>query len=232
LGRAEFGNGLKRGIGGIRVVVGIDVLLVVACRLVIAPELCVVVALVVVLFAGASGNVGLGLKDGLAEAARRHLFSRQRELFATQQFAVLVVDAPSDQKDMDEEFRRSAKHSVDMEAVAREVQSRFPKARLVLIGHSRGTVSAGYVARTLGEQISAIVLMSGRYHVTPRAPQAKADSSGGPGLSEIDLGSLKGRVLLVHHAKDACPGTPFSQAEQLSARLPMIKVKGSDEMIK
>jgi hypothetical protein len=35
--------------------------------------------------------------------------------------------------------------------------------------------------------------------------------------------------LLVHHSKDACPATPFAQADQLSGRVPLIKVDGVDE---
>jgi pimeloyl-ACP methyl ester carboxylesterase len=185
--------------------------------------------IVIVLFPGGAGNVGLGLKDGRAEAARPYLFSRQRELFAQPQFAVAVIDTPSDQKGMEEEFRQSANHFADMEAVARELRGRFPKARIVLMAHSRGTVSAGYVARALGDRVGAIVLFSGRYHVTPRAPDAPPGGPGGSGLSGLDLGSLKSSVLLVHHAKDACPATPFAQAEALSARIPTIRANGSDE---
>lgn len=77
--------------------------------------------------------------------------------------------------------------------------------------------------------VGAIVLLSGRYHVTPRAPDAPPGGPGGSGLSGLDLGSLKSSVLLVHHTKDACSATPFAQAEALSARIPMIRANGSDE---
>lgn len=36
-------------------------------------------------------------------------------------------------------------------------------------------------------------------------------------------------MLLVHHAKDACGGTPFAEAEKQSGRVPLIKVNGVDE---
>lgn len=182
--------------------------------------------IVVLLFPGGAGNVRLGLKDGQAEAAFPHIFSRQREVLAKPQFAVAVIDAPSDQNDMDEEFRLSAKHLTDAEAVVREIRNRFPKARLVVMGHSRGTVSAGYVARTLGDQVSAVVLLSGRYQ---RFPPAQPGGPGRAGLSEVDLGSLKSPVLLVHHAKDACPPTQLSSTTELAVRLPMITVNGNDE---
>ena len=186
--------------------------------------------IVILLFPGGPGNVGLGLKDGRAEATRRYLFGSQRESFARPKITVVVIDAPSDYGDMDEPFRRSEKHLADVAAVVREIRSRFPKARLVLMAHSRGTVSAGFAARALQDQVGAVVLVSGRYHVTERAANAPPGNPGGPGLSDLDLGSLKSPVLLVHHARDACSATPPAMAERLAARLPLIKVAtGVDE---
>src|SRR5688572_20018064 len=138
----------------------------------------------------------------LSEAEKPHLFSSARSAISRPQLAIVVVDAPSDQKDMDQAFRMSARHSTDMTAVAHEIRKRFPNARLVIMGHSRGTISAGYVSRALGNEVSAVVLFSGIYAATQPSPQIRAP---GPGLSELDLGSLKSPVLIVHHAKDGCP---------------------------
>ena len=162
----------------------------------------------------------------LSEAEKPHLFSSARSAISRPQLAIVVVDAPSDQKDMDQAFRMSARHSTDMTAVAHEIRKRFPNARLVIMGHSRGTISAGYVSRALGNEVSAVVLFSGIYAATQPSPQIRAP---GPGLSELDLGSLKSPVLIVHHAKDGCPAAPFPPAQQLSAKLPMITVNGNDE---
>jgi hypothetical protein len=181
---------------------------------------------VIVLFPGGPGNVALEIKDGRATATRPYVFSRQREILAQPQFAVVVIDAPSDQKDMGQEFRLSAKHLTDIEVAIREVRSRFPKARLVIMGHSRGTVSAGYASRALGDQVSAVVLLSGVYRATKLDPLIP---SSGPGLSELDLGSLKVPTLIVHNTKDACPAAPFKPAEEVSGKLSMITVNGSDE---
>jgi pimeloyl-ACP methyl ester carboxylesterase len=181
---------------------------------------------VILLIPGGSGNIGLALVDGRAQAARPHIFSRVREAIIRPQFAIVVVDAPSDQKDMDQEFRMSTKHATDMTAVVHEIRDRFPRARLVIMGHSRGSVSAGYVSRALGDQVNAVVLFSGLYQATQRSPQIP---SPGPGLSDLDLRSLRSPVLIVHHAKDACPAAPFAPAQKLSAGLPMITVNGNDE---
>lgn len=181
---------------------------------------------VLLLFPGSGGNIGLALVDGRAEAAKPYLFSRVREAILRPQFAIVVVDAPSDHKDMDQEFRMSTTHATDMAVVVREIRDRFPKARLVIMGHSRGSVSAGYISRALGDQVSAVVLFSGLYQATQRSPQIP---SPGLGLSELNLGSLRSPVLIVHHAKDACPAAPFAPAQKLSVSLPMITVNGNDE---
>ena len=181
---------------------------------------------VVLLLPGGPGNVGLGMKDGQAEAARPYIFSRQREVFLQPQFAVVVVDAPSDVKDMSQEFRISERHSDDMAAVLLEIRTRFPNAKIVVLGHSRGTVSAGYTSRRMGEKIGALVLFSGVYLASKIDPLI---SSSGPGLSEVDLGSLKAPTLIIHNTKDACPAAPFKAAEELSRRPAMIAVTGSDE---
>ena len=131
---------------------------------------------------------------------------------------------------MSEEFRQSTNHVTDMEQAVAELRRRFPDARLVLMGHSRGTVSAGYISRALEGKVGATVLFSGRYHPTPRPSDAPPEAPGGSGLSELDLGAFKNPVLLVHHSKDACTATPFAQANQLSGRIPIIKVDGVEEM--
>ena len=181
---------------------------------------------VIMLFPGGSGNVALEVKDGRAIAANPYLFSRQRDILAQPNFAVVVIDVPSDRKVVDQEFRRSAMHLTDIEMSVREVRTRFPTARLVLMGHSSGTVSAGYASRALGEQVSAVVLLSGVYQATLPGPPGQPF---GPGLSELDLSSLKSPVLIVHHAQDACRLTPMAAAEKASGQLPMLRVNGGVE---
>jgi surfactin synthase thioesterase subunit len=105
-------------------------------------------------FPGGGGNIDFETTDGKVVARTAYLFSRQRDLLARPEVAVAVISAPSDQ---DSEFRRSARHFEDMTAVVRDLTSRYPKARLVLLGHSRGTVSAAYVAQALGARIAAVI---------------------------------------------------------------------------
>jgi pimeloyl-ACP methyl ester carboxylesterase len=171
-------------------------------------------------FPGGGGHVGFEKGGDGIEARTGYLFSRHRDLLARPEVAIAVIDAPSDQTDMDSEFRRSDKHFEDMTAVARDLKARYPNARLVLLGHSRGTVSAAYVAQALGDAVAAVVLMSGFYDRNPRR---------GVGLSEFDFGGLKAPILIVHHVKDMCPTNLFGPAQKLAERLPAVIVDGPDE---
>ena len=50
----------------------------------------------------------------------------------------------------------------------------------------------------------------------------------GPGLSSFDFSTLKVPVLLVHHRDDACSVSPYSGAERLAKRFPLVTVHGGD----
>ena len=175
---------------------------------------------VLLVFPGGGGNVGFETTNGKVVARTAYLFSRQRDLLQRPEVAVGVITAPSDQPDMDSEFRRSARHFEDMAAVVRDLKIRFPKPRLVLLGHSRGTVSAAYVAQALGDRVAAVILMSGFYDRDPRR---------GVGLSEFDFDALKTPLLIVHHVRDLCPTNLFGPAQKLTERFPAIVVDGSEE---
>ena len=166
------------------------------------------------------------MRDGQAVAGRPYIFSRQREVFSQPQFAVVVVDAPSDVKEMSQEFRLSDRHSADMATVVLELRTRFPNSKIVVLGHSRGTVSAGYISSRMGDKIGALVLLSGVYRASKLDPLIP---SSGPGLSELDLDSLKVSTLITHNTKDACPAAPFKAAEELSGKVATIWVTGGDE---
>jgi pimeloyl-ACP methyl ester carboxylesterase len=175
---------------------------------------------ILLVFPGGGGNVGFETTNGKVVARTAYLFSRQRDLLERPEVVVAVITAPSDQPDMDSEFRRSARHFEDMAAVVRDLKSRYPKARLILLGHSRGTVSAAYVAQTLGDRVAAVILMSGFYD---------RDLRRGVGLSEFDFDALKTPLLIVHHVKDLCPTNLFGPARKLTERFPAIVVDGPDE---
>lgn len=183
---------------------------------------------VMLLIPGGSGNIGLNLKDGQAKAERPHLFLGQREVLLQKKMAVIVMNAPSDQEDLTQDIRISPKHVADMEVAVKEIQRRFPKSRLVILAHSRGTISAAYLAKSLGDQVSALVLLSGLYQAYLPGPNMP---SSGPGLSKIDLSSLKIPMLLVHHAKDACPVSPVSDFSPITTSKILVNgAKNSEEV--
>ncbi len=176
---------------------------------------------VILLIPGGPGDIGLGLTAGQAVAGHPYLYSNQRQALLAAGFAVAVLDAPSDQKNMTQEYRVSRNHATDLNAVITEIRRRFPYSRLVLVAHSRGTLSAGYLLQNMADQIHAAVLLSGLYQVSP--PGVALPSSG-PGLSKVKWAELKTPVLLVHHRNDACPVAPYSAA--LTSKMPMISVSG------
>lgn len=177
---------------------------------------------VILLIPGGPGNIGLGLKDGRPEAGVPYLFSNQRKVLLQKGFAVAVIDAPSDQANMTQEYRTSPNHAVDLEAVMREIRRRFPKARLVVMAHSRGTVSAGYILQNLTDHVSSAILFSGLYQASPsNAPTALA----GPGLSKVNWASHEVPLLLVHHVRDSCLVAPFAAAA--ATHVQMIAVDGA-----
>lgn len=176
--------------------------------------------MVLLVFPGGGGDVGFENRGDRVVTRNPYLFSRQRDLLERPGVAIAVIEAPSDQLNMDSEFRRSAQHFADMTAVALDLKSRFPRASLVLLGHSRGTVSAAYVAKALGDRVSAVILISGFYERSP---------GWGPGLSEFEFDALKVPLLIVHHVKDRCPSNRFGPAQRLAERFPSIVVDGPDE---
>jgi pimeloyl-ACP methyl ester carboxylesterase len=177
---------------------------------------------VILLIPGGDGNIGLKLEAGKAVAEGPHLFSQHRELFEQAGLAVAVLDAPSDQPEMTQEFRTSSPHMSDMGALLGELERRFPRTPIALVAHSRGTISAGYTAQRFGTQVKAMVLLSGLYRATAPDPQLP---SYGPGLSKIDLHALRMPVLLIHHRADACPLAPMAGALASAGNLPVIAVE-------
>ena len=90
---------------------------------------------------------------------------------------------------------------------------------LHLVGTSRGTVSAAYVAQELGSAVDGVVLSSSVFRA----------SGNNLGLSLFRFERLKTPLLLVHHAEDGCPSCPYGQARKLADKVPLITVRGSIE---
>jgi hypothetical protein len=118
-------------------------------------------------------------------------------------------------------FRASSRSAQDLARVAANLRARFPQARLVLVGTSRGTISTAYVGRALPDVWDAVVHTStlsspARGHATP--------------LIGFDYGAIRPRQLFVHHADDGCFLCSYEALKRIadSGQYALITVHGGD----
>lgn len=171
---------------------------------------------VALLFVGGGGNIHLRTEAGKPKFGAGNFLPRARREFIRHGVLPVIMDAPTDQQPrMSEGYRTSEAQNDDVRAVLKELRRRYPALPLFLVGTSRGTISVAYLARALGAEIQGAVLTSSlfgeRWH---------------PVLSAFDWSRVKAPLLLVHHREDRCPATPYSEAQRLSATLPLVSVRG------
>jgi hypothetical protein len=175
---------------------------------------------VALLFPGGGGVIKLppdGTLPSFGPGA--NFLVRSRGLIRDSELAVALLDAPSDQQrlGMRDAFRMGADHATDVAAVVRDLRQRFPGTRVVLIGTSRGTISAAYLARNLTEPVDAVVLTSTVF---------LGGKNWGYALSGFDYRTIKTPLLLVHHQNDGCNYCPYREAQSLERTYPLITVRG------
>jgi pimeloyl-ACP methyl ester carboxylesterase len=145
---------------------------------------------------------------------------RSAEQLLSPDLAVAIVDAPSDQASgMEDSFRLGNEHATDQGMLVAALRRRLPGAKMFLVGTSRGTISAAYLAQALGPTIDGVALTSTVFRASKR----------GLGLSLFRFESIKTPLLLVHHAEDGCPVCPYKEAQALAVRSPLITVRGGIE---
>ena len=164
----------------------------------------------VVLLAGGHGGLQV-FPNGSLKWGEGNFLVRTRQLFADQGLAVAVVDAPSDRQSSPylQGFRQTPEHAADLKAVIAWLRENT-KAPVWLIGTSRGTQSAAYVATELSgpEGPDGVVLSS----------TILTDNKGRP-VPAMPLGKIRVPVLVVHHEQDGCALCSFSQVPALMAKL-------------
>lgn len=178
---------------------------------------------VVISFIGSLGVINLakrGASGPLKFGPTVNFLIRARAQFADADFADVIVDAPSDMlpDGMRDEFRLGPQHAQDIRAVVADVRKRFPEARIFLVGTSRGAISAAALGASIADVVQGVVLSS---TVTNR-------DKVGPALSGFDFGTIRTKVLLVHHRRDGCNSSPYEGAERLAKRYPLVSVDGGD----
>jgi hypothetical protein len=164
-----------------------------------------------ILFAG--GHGGLQIKDGGNFGwGEGNFLVRTRQQFADAGFAVAVIDAPSDKQSSPYlgGNRQKPDHRTDVLAVIAWLRQQSA-APVWLVGTSRGTQSAAYVATEAapaqggpdGLVLTSTILLDPGGRAVPRMP----------------LESLKIPVLVVHHENDGCKACPFSEIPVLMDKL-------------
>ena len=174
------------------------------------------------LFPGGGGNIHLRQEDGAIRFSPNNFLVRSRHEFVARGIGTAVMDAPSDRSSgMDDDFRSSTRHQNDVRAILADLNKRFPSIPVFLVGTSRGTVSAAYLARALGSDAAGTVLTASVF-----LPSGKRALYGGAGLSGFNFASVKSPLLLAHHRNDGCSQTPYHAAQRLADRFPLISVSG------
>jgi len=175
---------------------------------------------VALMFAGGGGSIRLRMEGGRPKFQEGNFLPRSRREFIRNRVLPVLVDNPSDQQagdGMSDGFRASESHVRDIRAVLREVKRRFPGLPVFIVGTSRGTISAAWLGRALGTEVSGVVLTSSLFR------QGKSQA---PVLAAFDFATIRAPLLFVHHREDGCPATPYHEAAQLGEKFPLISVKG------
>jgi len=158
-----------------------------------------------ILFPGADGAKHFGEKDGRFWVSNNFLMRSAKD-FAAAGYIVVAVDAPSDQSyGMSDPFRTSPQHAKDVRKIIAYLKEKHRMASLYLVGTSKGTISAAYMASVLDEPAIEGVILTAVY------PPAE--------LGGIDFREIDDPVLIIHHVNDECRVTPFQGAVDLKERL-------------
>ena len=164
----------------------------------------------VILFAGGHGGLHI-FPNGSFMWGESNFLVRTRQLFANQGLLVAVVDAPSDRQSPPylSGFRERPEHVADIKAVIAWVREQA-KVPVWLVGTSRGTQSAAYVATELtgpdgpnGLVLSSTILTDDKWRPVPAMP----------------LDRLRIPVLVVHHERDGCSHCSFNDVPALMEKL-------------
>ena len=168
----------------------------------------------VILFAGGHGALGLTSASSMSWGAGNFLV-RSRDRFAAHNFAVAVIDAPSDHPHgMDRGFRMSGAHASDIVALA-DYLKREIGAPVWLIGTSRGTLSAAAGA-IAARNVDGLVLTS---TVTRSRPRGKMAQHRRDSVTDMSLSRIAVPTLIMSHRHDGCEVTPSADAPLLKQRL-------------
>jgi len=163
-----------------------------------------------ILFAGGHGGLRL-FPNGSMQWGENNFLIRTKNIFAELGVNVAIVDAPSDRlrSPFLYGFRNSEEHSKDIKALIILLKNKY-SVPIWLVGTSRGTESAASVGIKLQDEneLNGIILTS----------SILIGKDGNP-IPDMALNTYKKPVLIVHHKKDECIVTNFSDLPKLSSKL-------------
>jgi dienelactone hydrolase len=165
----------------------------------------------VILFAAGHGGLQI-FPNGSFKWGEKNFLVRSRQLFAQNGLSVAVVDAPSDRQAEPflVGFRQNPEHVADIKAVIAwlKQQANFP---VWLVGTCTGTLSAAFIATQVGPSDggpNGVVLTSSILSLKVGRP-----------LPAMPLQNIAIPVLVVHHEKDGCNLSAYSQIPRLMEKL-------------
>jgi pimeloyl-ACP methyl ester carboxylesterase len=170
-------------------------------------------AIGVILFAGGQGAINL---DKGVPGFNGNFLVRTRQMFAQHGLAVAVYDPSSDLGPMSDAARMSQPHADEVAQVLADFKRKTGVKQVYLVGTSRGTISAAYLATVFNGEVSGVVLTSTVFQA----------SKGSTGLSRFDFSTISQPLLFVHHVADACKTTSPGYASALASKYPVIWVEG------
>ncbi len=175
-------------------------------------------AAIALLYVGGYGNINLRSEGGQVKFGADNFLPRARREFIRNGVLPVVVDTPSDARGgVGDEYRTGTEQTPDARAVLAELRRRFPGLPVFVVTTSRSTISGAHLGRALGDEIAGVVLSSSMF-ASPRGRW--------PVITGFDFGSVKSRLLFVHHQGDTCTATPYSEAARLGERFPLVTVNG------
>ena len=165
---------------------------------------------IAVLLSGGNGGLALTPEGGFGRGGANFLV-RSRSRFAREGLLTVVVDAPSDRQGgaFFDGFRRTPEHAADLKAVMAWLRGRYALP-IWLVGTSRGTLSAAFVAVELSQAGGPDGLV-----LTSSLLNDRREGS----VTSLDLARLRIPVLVVHHHDDGCFVCSYSDVPHLMAML-------------
>jgi predicted alpha/beta-hydrolase family hydrolase len=176
---------------------------------------------IAILFAGGDGIIKLDSWNGKGNPTGSFLV-RTRKHFARHKLLAVVPDAASDQQTDGLSMMRTSKdHAADIQAVIKHLR-KYSKGPVILVGTSRGTISAAGVAAHLPTGMVAGVVLTAtvtRYN----------NGNNKHRVQNAKLANIRVPVLLAHHKDDTCYVTVFSDLSDLAKKFtnaPSVQIKG------